>query len=68
MQLLVGSYPKFKLQLRGEKLKYTEVPDEDDLQRKTTSNDKKVKYLRNRWSDITQILNVSSGNKTTYER
>ena len=57
-QPLVGSYPNFKLKLRGsiqtvKSLKLKMTPMEDDLKILN------VEYLSNHWLDLIQILNLS---------
>ena len=59
-QPLIGSSSNFKLKLRGPNqnlkcLKWRRPPMEDDLKIL------KVEYLSNHWSDLPQILNLSSG-------
>ena len=62
-QPLMGSFFKFKVKLRGPNqnkkcLKWRWPSMEDDLKIS------KVEYLSNHWSDLPQILNLSSGDQT----
>ena len=62
-QPLIGSSSNFKLKLRGlnqnqKCLKWRGPPMEDDIKIS------KVEYLRNHWSDLPKILNLSSGDQT----
>ena len=62
-QPLIGSFSNLKLKLRRPNqsqkcLKQRRPPMEDDLKIL------KVEYLRNHWSDLSQIWNLSSGDYT----
>ena len=62
-QPLIGSSSNFRPKLRGANrikkyLKWRRPPIEDDLKIL------KVEYLSNHWSDLPQILNLSSGDQT----
>jgi hypothetical protein len=60
-QPLAGSYSNFIL--KQDKTECTKVSNEDDLQRKTTSNGRpqiwKVEYTSNHWLKLNQIWNLS---------
>ena len=58
----------------GDQAKFKNTQNEDDLQRKTTSNGRrppmeddlkilKLEYISNHWSDFPQTLNLSLGNQ-----
>jgi hypothetical protein len=56
-QTLVGSYPSFKLKLRGPNQSLQKLYIEDDPNERRPQN-LKVEYLRNNWSNLIQFLNL----------